>query len=256
MSKNFFNVYLRRAGRHQWLKVAAIAAWVFGGFLAAQLVFIAIIMASARLGFSFDGINQSLFSFLMAAVVYIFSLLIIIGLPWLVIKDKTTWAELGLNRMPSWFDIVLAPVGMAVYLLLAGAGIYIASQIIPGFNINQAQDVGFSKLSGQSEYLLAFITLIVIAPVLEEILLRGYFYGKLRKTTSVWAAAIITSLIFGLLHGQWNVGIDVFALSLVLCALRELTGSIWAGIVLHMLKNGLAFYIIFINPVFLTTIGG
>jgi membrane protease YdiL (CAAX protease family) len=65
----------------------------------------------------------------------------------------------------------------------------------------------------------------------------------------VWVAIVITSALFGFIHGQWNVGIDVFALSVVLCSLREITGSIWAGILLHMLKNSVAFFIIFITPV-------
>jgi membrane protease YdiL (CAAX protease family) len=62
---------------------------------------------------------------------------------------------------------------------------------------------------------------------------------------------VATSVLFGLIHGQWNVGVDVFVLSMVACSLREVTGSIWAGILLHMLKNALAFYIIFVNTTFL-----
>jgi membrane protease YdiL (CAAX protease family) len=98
--------------------------------------------------------------------------------------------------------------------------------------------------------------LIIVAPVAEEVLFRGYLYGKLRKSVPVWAAIGIVSVLFGSIHGQWNVAIDVFALSIVLCVLREITGSIWAGILLHMVKNGLAFYILFINPAVLGTIGG
>ena len=38
----------------------------------------------------------------------------------------------------------------------------------------------------------------------------------------------------------------MFALSIVLCGLREITGTIHAGILLHMLKNGIAFYLLFV----------
>ena len=48
------------------------------------------------------------------------------------------------------------------------------------------------------------------------------------------------------MHGQWNVGINVFAMSIVLCVMREITGSIYSGILLHMLKNMLAFYLLYI----------
>jgi membrane protease YdiL (CAAX protease family) len=93
--------------------------------------------------------------------------------------------------------------------------------------------------------------LVVIAPFAEEILFRGYLYGKLRKSIPTWLAMVVTSALFGAIHAQWNVGVDVFVLSMVACSLREVTGGIWAGILLHMLKNGLAFYILFINPSFL-----
>jgi membrane protease YdiL (CAAX protease family) len=59
----------------------------------------------------------------------------------------------------------------------------------------------------------------------------------------------------GLLEGV-NVALDVFILSIVMCGLREMTGSIWAGVVLHMMKNGLAFYLLFINTALLSTMGG
>ena len=94
--------------------------------------------------------------------------------------------------------------------------------------------------------MLAFITLVVIAPVAEEVLFRGYLYGKLKKYVPVWAAILITSALFGLIHGTWNVAVDTFALSIILCLLRESTGGIWASILLHMIKNGIAFYFLFI----------
>ena len=48
------------------------------------------------------------------------------------------------------------------------------------------------------------------------------------------------------MHGQWNVGVNVFAMSIVLCTLREITGTIYAGILLHMLKNTIAFVLVYI----------
>ena len=57
---------------------------------------------------------------------------------------------------------------------------------------------------------------------------------------------LLVSLVFGLVHFQWNVGVNVFAMSIVLCGLREITGTIYSGIILHILKNGLAFYLIYV----------
>ena len=69
------------------------------------------------------------------------------------------------------------------------------------------------------------------------------------KVSDLWAMIIsifLVSLTFGIVHLQWNVGVNVFAMSIVLCGLREITGTIYAGILLHMLKNGVAFYLLYV----------
>jgi membrane protease YdiL (CAAX protease family) len=71
-------------------------------------------------------------------------------------------------------------------------------------------------------------------------------YKALRQEYSFWVSAILTSLAFAVVHMQVNVGIDVFVLSLFLCYLRERTGSLWAPIILHGIKNGLAFLLLFV----------
>lgn len=226
------------------------------GFGAAQAIVIATVMGLRLVGVSFHSVSENVFSSVLSVVIYGLTLLIVMGLPWWVRKYKTNLKDVGLARMLSWTDIGLAPAGFIIYFLTTAVVAYGVSQLIPGIDLSQAQDTGFSNISKNYEYTLAFITLIILAPVAEEVLFRGYLYGKLRKIIPIWAAILITSLLFGMIHGQWNVGIDVFILSIVLCSLREVTGSIWAGILLHMMKNGLAFYILFINPSILHTIGG
>jgi membrane protease YdiL (CAAX protease family) len=61
-----------------------------------------------------------------------------------------------------------------------------------------------------------------------------------------WLTTLVVSVLFGIAHGQWNVGIDVFALSVSMCVLRELTGSIWAGALVHIIKNLIAFIGVFV----------
>lgn len=67
------------------------------------------------------------------------------------------------------------------------------------------------------------------------------------------SATLITSVLFGLPHlltGKegilWVAMIDTFALSLILCFLREKTGSLYASILVHALKNTVAFGAIFV----------
>lgn len=191
-----------------------------------------------------------------------------------------TKSDLGLNELPTWTDIGLAPIGLIAYVLLAGAFAAIFS-MLPWFNIAETQDVGFNAVYLVSDRIFAFITLVIVAPIAEELIFRGYLYRKIkdiffkkgtetlpeqvsqksikrrkrltpnnRELTAIVIATLITSLAFGIMHGQWNVGINVFAMSIVLCIMREITGSIYSGILLHMLKNAIAFYLLYVATSF------
>lgn len=163
-------------------------------------------------------------------------------------KRPTTREELGLQRLPQWMDFVWSPLGMFVYLVLTTIVTAIATQALTFVDYSQTQETGFAEIATRPEYILAFLSLVIVAPIAEEVLFRGYLLGKLRKYAPLWLSILITSVLFAVVHFQWNVGIDVFVLSIVLCLLRVYTGSLWAPILLHMIKNGVAFYFLFINP--------
>jgi membrane protease YdiL (CAAX protease family) len=99
------------------------------------------------------------------------------------------------------------------------------------------------------DLLLMFVVMVVVAPVAEEVVFRGWMYGKLRERLSgkvgMAISMLVVSVAFGVLHGQWNVGVTVFVLSMVMCGIREMTGTIWGGVIVHMLKNALALYAIY-----------
>ncbi|MBQ3306137.1 CPBP family intramembrane metalloprotease [Candidatus Saccharibacteria bacterium] len=205
-----------------------------------------------------ENLSTPLINALYQALIYAITLVLLLGAPaWLsrlktakIAKNtaktlKTTREELGLKGLPTWTDLGLAPVGFLVYFL-AAAGLVAIFKLFPWFDATEAQDVGFSGLYFFGDRIIAFIALVIIAPVAEEIIFRGFLYGKLRSKLSIIPAMLIVSVIFGILHGQWNVGVNVFALSLVLCGLREITGTIYSGMVVHILKNALAFCLLYL----------
>jgi membrane protease YdiL (CAAX protease family) len=239
----------------KWWMLIILPSWVFVSFFAAQALVTGLVWLLIALNVSLRSLNQAILTTSLAALLYLVTLIITIGVPWLIKKRRTSRADIGLTRLPSWTDIFITPAGLIIYLILSSTFILLATQVLPGFDVNQVQDTGFKQLNYRYEYILAFTTLVVIAPLAEEILFRGYLYGKLKKFVPVWVAILATSLLFGFLHGDLNLAVDTFALSIVLCLLRESTGSIWASILLHMTKNGIAFYILFINPSLFTTLG-
>ena len=238
----------KRTIKRTALIVAAFGLWTLVGFYAAQLLLVGVLWLLRQFGVDFMAVNETVLNTVVAAAAYIVALGVVIGGPWLLKKQRTTKEDIGLQRLPTWAELGLAPAGLIVYFITSALVIYLVSLFFTGFDAGQAQDVGFEQLVQRYEYMLAFITIVVIAPIAEEMLFRGYLYGKLKKYSPRWIAIIVTSALFGFAHGQWNVAIDTFVLSVFLCLLRDLTGSLWPSIILHMLKNSIAYYFLFINP--------
>ena len=235
------------AKKWNWWLLLALPVWVFLSFAIAQLVVVGLVQAAIQAGLELDAVDATILNTTLAAVIYSLTLLIAIGVPKAIRKYTTSRRELGLDRLPRWGDIGFAPVAYVGYLVTLTFVTAALINFVPGYDIQQTQEIGFDALNFRYEYILAFLTLVVIAPIAEEVLFRGYLYGKLRRAVPLWAAILVTSALFAAVHGQWNVAVDTFILSVFMCGLREVTGSIWAGILLHMIKNGVAYYFLFVD---------
>lgn len=193
-----------------------------------------------------------------AALGYVFALLIAIGGLALVRKKQIDKSAIGLGRLPSWSDIGLGILSVLPYYLLAAAVVWVGVSVLQVIDPTVGQEIAFKNVSTRLDYMLVFITFVVVAPFAEELLFRGYFLGKLSDYWGKWLAVIATAIIFGLLHlpgftedgvvWQWGAAADTFTMGLVAGILRQLSGSIWAGVLLHSIKNAVAFYFLFINP--------
>ncbi|MBT2584233.1 type II CAAX endopeptidase family protein [Planococcus sp. ISL-109] len=81
------------------------------------------------------------------------------------------------------------------------------------------------------------VTLIVLAPVVEEFVFRGVFLTRFAAKTSMWGGILFSSLLFGILHLDF-VGSFLFGIIASLLYLR--TGNLLLPILFHMLNNALA----------------
>jgi len=150
---------------------------------------------------------------------------------------------IGLGR-PTAVHAGRALAGFAVYFAITVV-LAMLAQALTNIDQEQAQNIGYRNLASV-EFAAAFVSLVVLTPLAEELLFRGFMFQGFRRRLPFWAAAIGVSALFGLVHGQWNVGLDVFAMSLVSCYLVEKSGSLWPSIFLHMYKNGVAFWLLYI----------
>jgi membrane protease YdiL (CAAX protease family) len=176
-------------------------------------------------------------------------------LVWFVRLRKTNfWETIGLRKLGRW-DVPIALLGFLCYVVVYAVILMLVSGILP-INTGQEQAVGFAHNVRGAGLIMAFFSLVILPPLVEETVFRGFLYGTLRRrnVSFLWSAVIV-SLLFGTMHlfgggsGSiiiWIAFLDTFVLSLVLCYLREKTGSLWTCIGVHALKNAFVFVNLFI----------
>ena len=225
-------------------------------FISAQFAaFIVLIFGALPLQMIFDLSEEELNnSFILQILFYVLAAAIILGGIRIFLNiSKADFKSLGLRR-PKWSDPLYSLAALPIYLILFVIIVSIVKFLVPGLDINQAQDLGFNDDYGPIQLIFIALALVVLPPLMEEVTFRGLLYGSLRKGIPVIIAAIITSLFFAAGHllqssdGKllFIAGIDTFTLSLVLVYLREKSGGLWAPIGLHAIKNGIAFVALFI----------
>lgn len=164
------------------------------------------------------------------------------GLIWLVLrKYKVGWDRVGLRKFNAVKASLLVGAMFVAFFFIAWIALTAAKLLIPGFNPDQAQVNEFTTAVTGNAKLISFFALVVIPPIIEEILFRGFMFPAFSGRVGVLLGALFSSLLFGFAHLQANVGVYTVVLGLLLCFMYKRTNSIIPGMVLHMINNYVAF---------------
>lgn len=238
-----------------WNPLESIGVTLFiyfaGQVLGGLLVYLPLILAGweeARITSLLT--DNTLGQFLGVAVIQSIGVLLLIRF---LRRRKSNLKAIGWFDRPRLKDFILALSGYGVYFVLYIIVVLLASKLVPSLNINQEQEIGFKNVT-DLQLPLVFISLVVLPPLVEELLMRGFLYTSLKSKWPKIVAILVTSFIFAIAHLQagspapllWVAAIDTFVLSLVLIQLRDYTGKLWAPIMLHAIKNGVAFVALFV----------
>lgn len=165
-------------------------------------------------------------------IIVIISTILSLLILWLffLIRRKKLTTESGI--VP--FQPKLLPVLLLLALGLTGF-VNTILNLLPESWVENYMEVSDSINYGSFPVVL--ISTCICAPVLEEIIFRGLILSRLKKAMPTWVAILISSVLFGLAHGQILWITYATLLGVILCLVKERTGSISATMLIHALFN-------------------
>ena len=140
-------------------------------------------------------------------------------------------------KWPRWRHIAVGIVVLGLVLFVTGVVADASGQQMPEFMTET-----FSTARAAGVLPLFVLSFVVLAPLEEEVLFRGFIYRGLVPTLGPLLTIALTSAVWAILHVQYSwfyVG-EVFLLGITFGWLRWLSRSLISTIILHIANNGLA----------------
>lgn len=209
----------------------------FGGALVATLIAVGLV-------FTFAGIEPGEDSAALTVVATLVQGVFFVGAAYVLARSVArprAW-HFGLRRSPLLPTVGWAALGMFAFYAIGAVYVVLVEP-------SAEQDVTESLGAGESTLglIVAGLMVIMVAPVVEEVFFRGFFYRALRSRYPIAIAAVVDGLVFGVIHYDFE-GADgllllppLAALGLIFCLVYERTGTLYAVIGMHAFNNTVAF---------------
>jgi membrane protease YdiL (CAAX protease family) len=137
------------------------------------------------------------------------------------------------------------------YFAMVGAKLFVEQVLYKGsFPDRSSQETvqAFEHSAGFGFRILMGVTAVIVAPVVEETLFRGFIYAVTKRLTDRWFSACFTSLIFALMHHHVGSIVPLFVLAVGFTLAYEATGCLLVPIFMHALFNGFNLVLMSLMP--------
>ena len=132
-------------------------------------------------------------------------------------------------------------IGECLRILLMGAGFAqfanMLVNILGSFLNADAYQESMSQMTDGKSLLFLIVCMGIIAPLAEEMIFRWLIYLRLRDYMRAVPAMVISGVFFGIYHGNLVQGVYASILGILFAYFMELTGSLWASVLLHVGAN-------------------
>lgn len=148
------------------------------------------------------------------------------------------WRNVGFNRDKSFFKRAIIPAIVGFVCACSSAYVAVTRDVQPSTPLNESLQTADNVLVIVGFFILA----LIIAPLFEEIVFRGYFYHISRRIIGKVSTVILIGATFAAMHvGQyWGDWLAIFMVAVVgfaITILRAWTGTTSSGVIAHYVYN-------------------
>jgi hypothetical protein len=213
-------------------------------------VVLLIVVVAAALGLLARGLlaafGLTLEQRLISPAVYVVGLgiyLAAIGGIYALVGRRAGRAALGLGPPDRLSLLLVPPLFVAGMLALALVNATVGL-LMGGFENPQVEALTGGAALAPAELILLLILVAGVVPCAEELFFRGLVYPLMRRDLGPALAILLNAAVFALVHVIPQLLPGLFVIGLILAYLRERSGSIWPGVLYHVLQNGVALLVI------------
>jgi membrane protease YdiL (CAAX protease family) len=226
-----------------WPHLILFLFFGFASLMAVQLGFVFFVSSNAHLSATqvqkvFEDSPQLLVG---SNVLWYALLFLFLYVTLALLRDVPFWNALGWRKLPldpatgksNWWKYFFSGSGLALFVALAS------------FNMKNTEHLPIQELfKNRTGALMLMGMAVLVAPLVEETVFRGYLYPLFAKSLGMLPGILITGVLFGLMHGSqlgwtWGLVLLLTFVGIVFTFARARTGTVAASFLLHLGYNSM-----------------
>jgi membrane protease YdiL (CAAX protease family) len=182
----------------------------------------------------------------------LFMLLVCVGLVFYLrqIRELDLVALFGLRRLGAGRVLLVSGLGLLVLVPVVAAASWLwmgwLGQFWEDLKPQEAVEL-FAKSDDLLVKVLMGVAAVVVAPLVEETVFRGFVYGVVKRYSEPVFAALVSACLFMLAHFHLGSGLPLFVLAIGFTVAYELTGSLLVPMVMHAAFNALTLVLLLLG---------
>jgi membrane protease YdiL (CAAX protease family) len=158
-----------------------------------------------------------------------------------VLRESPFWSSLGWKK---WKGSLSGGQGSPWVYFFSGCGLAVFVFLVSS-QVHSPENTPIQELfKNRNSALLLMGMAVLVAPLVEETVFRGYLYPLFAKSFGIVPGILLTGVLFGLMHGSqlgwtWGIVALLIMVGIIFTFARAYTGTVFASFLLHLGYNSM-----------------